>query len=225
MGVLKGSTELLSASDSFGRRFHTRFLYIVALILASSGILAVAVVFLREFQKPNNSSALACAPGCHPAVWRHYESLSEVALIASFEPVMPVLSPGFRASSFEYSASISAANSSKSHNDTLIVTFQDSQGGSLIVSQGYPALPGMGLYLTAPSDVKGTIAIGGMEAFWVRLPEGSRSQELFIAALPRGGVMVTWEFKSQGSGYSYSLSSDSMSLAELADIAKTVVLP
>ena len=222
----------------------------LALVAVCAALLiGAATAALNYAERPSAAShgdlvqGLPCAPGCQPLTTERFASIQEVSRIASFTPLLPSELPGtFQMTDIEYSSPREGGVANLTHNDTITVHYRDREGHVLVISEGFPAVPGIGLYLTAPLEAKGRVDLSGNQAYWVRVPPvpgpgpGSTSRPLFIAALPTGGTMLAWEADRvgrgkailpngevlQGASFSISLSSDSLDVSELEAVAASL---
>ncbi|HLF78844.1 MAG TPA: helix-turn-helix transcriptional regulator [Dehalococcoidia bacterium] len=178
---------------------------------------------------------------------QHFGSLQAAADEASFKPQMPAYIPdGFTVSSIEYLRwPTNPPGRNDVHNDSITVTYRDSSGHLLLISQGFPAMPGMLYYSGAPATRKSSVSLAGHERFMLQAdqlptpyPPGFDPQgKAFLPELPQGGLLLTWEAGRYGPGWAvspdrtqtphgspfdYGIASDVLPIEELQKIALSV---
>jgi hypothetical protein len=181
---------------------------------------------------------------CHPIVPKKFATLEEATALASFVPRLPSRIPeGYQQYSVFQCRIDDTGNQAEDklavHNDFITVVYRDRAGHTLMVSQGFPALPNFGVYLTSEDSGHffgnhGTVNLSdGAMAYWIQdMPFG------FIGFNPPVyGLMLSWEVGRYGTGWelstdrtkvsfgspmSYTLLADGLSLDQLVDMAESV---
>lgn len=177
---------------------------------------------------------------------QQYQTLQQAADVASFQPRLPTYIPaGYALSLIEHLRfPTNPPGRTDVHNDSITVTYRDSEGHRLLVSQGFPARPGVGIYLSARDDRKGVVNIAGRDVYWVQLDIMTASLALngpsvFVGVpqLHEGGLLLAWDARRYGPGwelspdrtqitygspFDYGIASDTLSLDELTRIALSV---
>jgi hypothetical protein len=195
----------------------------------------VSSLFARSEASPPTATPSACwRPGCFVITPQEFTTLAEAEAVASFRPMVPANIPaGFHLYKIQHSRPFASARDV--HNDWITVSYLDKDGHSLVISQGFPAFPGVGYYESAPDGLKGEV--DGTGAYW------ARGVGLLASAIgpSRGGtnseaLMLTWEAGRFGAGweltpsgelltgspFSYSILSDILSLDELLSVASSI---
>ena len=202
---------------------------------------------------PPTPSICIGVPGCRAIIPVQFPTLEKAAEGASCHPKLPENVPdGFEVYSVEFIRHADPPISKIIHNDWITVRYRNAAGNSLIVSQGFPALPCIGgfpssegPYELARLDEKGVVTVHGKTGYWLRGASWQSVEPEFqsdiarIPDLPSGGLMLAWEVgrfaqgtkispvpneASSGSPFSYCVMSDSLPLAELIKIAASVPL-
>jgi hypothetical protein len=165
---------------------------------------------------------------------REFTTLAEAEAVASFSATLPQdLPAGFHLYKIQHSRPFASAR--EVHNDWITVSYLDRDGHSLVLSQGFPAFPGLGYYEVAPDGMKGEVE--GAGAYWVRGEgllatavgpnRGGANSEALMLTWEAGRFGTGWELTASGevvtgSPFSYSLISDSLSLDELLSVASSM---
>ena len=125
---------------------------------------------------PPTPSICIGVPGCRAIIPVQFPTLEKAAEGASFHPKLPENVPdGFEVYSVEFIRHADPPISKLIHNDWITVRYRNAAGNSLIVSQGFPALPCIGgfpssegPYELARLDEKGVVTVHGKTGYWLR---------------------------------------------------------
>jgi DNA-binding CsgD family transcriptional regulator len=189
---------------------------------------------------PNPDDPCGSTHGCFVIREKPYTTLQEARQFASFEPMMPAYLPAGYKQQLVLGTDRSlmpnqhVGNPVEVHNDWITIIYRNDAGGQIVISQGFPARPGLfTVSETAPSAERGATAVGDREARWARgVPLTMGPQRLLGAGLvfEVGRFGIGWAISPEGSYFSgspmsYFVGSDSLSLDELKKIAESVKLP
>jgi DNA-binding CsgD family transcriptional regulator len=198
-----------------------------------------------------SATPLPCAPHCVSDTIQHFTTLEEAAAVASFQPRLPTVIPtGFHPVLIEHGrVNFDPPSRREVHNDWITVTYRDASGGTLVISQGFPArpafgltlMPGAGILQQVPAERQGVVAVGQWTAHWLQgLPWVAGAPVDPLRSLPgleHGGYVIAWEVGRVGPGwaispdrqevvtgspFSYSLLSDVLSLGDQVAITESV---
>ncbi|MGE0540296.1 MAG: LuxR C-terminal-related transcriptional regulator [Dehalococcoidia bacterium] len=190
-----------------------------------------------------SATPLPCAPHCVTDTIQRFTTLEEAAAVASFQPQLPAAVPaGFHPVQVEHGrASMDPPSRREVHNDWITVTYRDASGGTLVISQGFPArpafgvMPGAGIWQQVPAEARGVVPVGDWTARWLQgqpWPTAGGQFDILrhLPGLEHGGYVLAWEVGRIGPGwaispdgqevvigspFSYGLLSDVLSLDEL----------